>query len=78
MFNFPHADIYELLTPDLLHQAIKGTFKDHLVTWVQEYLDELHGPAESKSILDEIDQWYVPLLKTCACSTTTHHATEFH
>ena len=77
MFNFPHADIYELLTPDLLHQMIKGTFKDHLVTWVQEYLNKLHGPAKSKSILDEIAQQYVSPLKICACSTT-HRATESH
>ncbi|KAF8881514.1 hypothetical protein CPB84DRAFT_1817258 [Gymnopilus junonius] len=31
--GFPRADIHELLSPDLLHQIIKGTFKDHLVTW---------------------------------------------
>jgi hypothetical protein len=34
--EFPRADIYELIAPDLLHQIIKGTFKDHLVTWVEE------------------------------------------
>ncbi|KAG0705614.1 hypothetical protein DFH29DRAFT_980850 [Suillus ampliporus] len=36
--DFPRADIHELLSPDLLHQIIKGTFKDHLVDWVEEYL----------------------------------------
>ncbi|KAJ7780477.1 hypothetical protein B0H14DRAFT_2297946, partial [Mycena olivaceomarginata] len=36
--DFPRADIYEMLSPDLLHQLINGTFKDHLVMWVGEYL----------------------------------------
>ncbi|KAJ7328054.1 hypothetical protein DFH08DRAFT_916752 [Mycena albidolilacea] len=27
------ADIHEMLSLDLLHQIIKGSFKDHLVTW---------------------------------------------
>jgi hypothetical protein len=39
MRDFPRADIHELLSSDLLHQAIKGTFKDHLVEWVGAYLE---------------------------------------
>ncbi|KAJ7142563.1 hypothetical protein C8R44DRAFT_571794, partial [Mycena epipterygia] len=36
--DFPRVDIHELISPDLLHQVIKGTFKDHLVEWVNQYL----------------------------------------
>ena len=56
---FPRADIYELLSPDLLHQVIKGTFKDHIVTWVHEYLTLVHGERRANKIIDEIDQRYV-------------------
>ncbi|KAF9790606.1 hypothetical protein BJ322DRAFT_1104263 [Thelephora terrestris] len=54
--KFPRADIYELLTSDLLHQAIKGTFKDHLVQWVEDYLKRVHRPSKAENILDEIDR----------------------
>ena len=56
--NFPRANIHELLTPDLLHQAIKGTFKDHLVQWVEDYLNAIHGTSKAEGILDEIDRRY--------------------
>ncbi|KAH9975649.1 hypothetical protein BJV74DRAFT_862382 [Russula compacta] len=53
--GFPRADIHELLCSDLLHQIIKGTFKDHLVTWVGEYLVLAHGPAAAAAIMADID-----------------------
>ena len=60
--NFPRADIHELISSDLLHQAIKGTFKDHLVEWVGKYLEMTYEKAEAGWIMDEIDRRYVCVL----------------
>ncbi|KAH6868892.1 hypothetical protein BKA70DRAFT_1211207 [Coprinopsis sp. MPI-PUGE-AT-0042] len=54
--GFPRADIHELMAPDLLHQVIKGTFKDHLVTWVMEYIEHTHGEAKALEIIADIDR----------------------
>ncbi|TRM64435.1 hypothetical protein BD626DRAFT_430192 [Schizophyllum amplum] len=55
-YDFPRADIHELISMDLLHQLIKGTFKDHLVEWVCEYIRRKHTPKRAKEILDDIDR----------------------
>jgi hypothetical protein len=56
--SFPHANIHELLAPDLLHQLIKGVFKDHLVEWVLGYLHRTHGTKCALEIIEDIDHWY--------------------
>ncbi|KAJ7108121.1 hypothetical protein C8R44DRAFT_842997 [Mycena epipterygia] len=54
--GFPRADIHELLSSDLLHQVIKGTFKDHIVTWINEYLHLEHGEKRALEIIQDIDR----------------------
>ncbi|KAJ7754198.1 hypothetical protein DFH07DRAFT_868599 [Mycena maculata] len=36
-------------------RIIKGSFKDHLVTWVGDYIYSVHSKAEADGIMDEID-----------------------
>ncbi|KAI9435153.1 hypothetical protein H4582DRAFT_1817832 [Lactarius indigo] len=54
-YSFPRADIHELLAPDLLHQLIKGVFKDHLVEWVVEYLHLAHREKVALEIIEDVD-----------------------
>ncbi|KAF7333067.1 hypothetical protein MVEN_02371300 [Mycena venus] len=54
--DFPRADIHELISMDLLHQIIKGTFKDHIVDWVEEYIRATNDNADAERILADIDR----------------------
>ncbi|KAF4570955.1 hypothetical protein EYR36_001776 [Pleurotus pulmonarius] len=53
---FPRADIHEMLSMDLLHQVIKGTYKDHLVEWVVDYINSENTAADAARILADIDR----------------------
>ncbi|EKM75692.1 hypothetical protein AGABI1DRAFT_102708 [Agaricus bisporus var. burnettii JB137-S8] len=54
---FPRGNIYEMISPDILHQLIKGTFKDHCITWVEQ---AIHTSAPNRKsalqVLDLIDR----------------------
>ncbi|KAI1784730.1 hypothetical protein LXA43DRAFT_901116, partial [Ganoderma leucocontextum] len=67
IYYFPRADMHELLLPDILHQLVKGTFKDsQLASWVQEYIKfTAASEREAKEILHNIDRRYLLPFTRC-------------
>ena len=55
MTFFLHASIHDLLSPDILHQLIKGAIMDHLVTWINDYIKATNLKKQVKKILDDND-----------------------
>ena len=55
--TFSPRDICEMISPDLLHQIIKGAVKDHIVDWVTQWLINTHGKAHANKVLEDIDHW---------------------
>lgn len=42
----------------MLHQLVKGTFKDHLVESIDKYITLHHPSRTAKNIMDVINQRY--------------------
>ncbi|EIW82027.1 hypothetical protein CONPUDRAFT_89505 [Coniophora puteana RWD-64-598 SS2] len=71
--HFPRADIHKLLSPDLLHQVIKGTFKDHVILWIPRWTGD-----DSKALMKFCYIACQNSLSTEDLNNLDHTLTRFH
>jgi len=72
--DIPRADIHELISPDILHQVVKGAFKDHIVDWIQAYIGTVNPENHAREVLDDIDKrWGKHLWGSCYLSWWGFH-----
>ena len=65
--DFPRANIHQMICQDLLHQVIKGMFKDHLITWVVNYIQCSNSDGGASHLLNELDHWWVVFHNVVCC-----------